>query len=354
VRNALNVHIEEIIIHILEPQGQGLVLSDVCLPLENDVNLTNYFVRHVQGSLKETSTKAARFRSITPDHASGYCDSLLRGEIGLVEGSRQLALALYQILQVDRRISPADLGICFYSADNYPDIRFLGLLKIDPSQVFRHTIRQDARGNRYVSFEIEPNAFTNERLQKCAFIQPLKPRHPDYDMLLLDRQTHGAEDARIAKFFSEAFLDSEEAFDPRKYSERLYRSLINAQNNVRDLLTPEQDIGLEARIRQAVTSPRINLDAWLDQLPLPENVRNQIDETIREGIPDREFNLDRGYSEQLVKKILYRGDYNLKLEIPPEYYPQIVVSDDYIEDDPERQPYHRIVIETETWKRIPK
>jgi hypothetical protein len=352
MRDALNITIQKMIIHILEPTGQGLILSDVELPLAANQELAVYFARHIQGSLSELYTRAARFRNINPIQASGICHALLSNQTSMVDGSRSLAQALYQILQNDHRISPADLGVCFYRADNYPGRQFLAILKVDPSQTFRHVVRQ-VDGHQYVSFESEKKAFTNERLQKSAFIQPLEPRHPDFDMLLMDRQVRGIEDGRIARFFSQTLLDAEEAFDPRKYTDRLYRSLIQAQNRIRPRITPHQDEDLETRIRQAVTSQRLNLDAWLNELPLPNDIRQEIDESIRQNIPDREFDLDQGFSEGLISKIRYRGDYNLKLEIPAEHKQEIIASENLITDDPERGPYYEIVIRTANWRKVP-
>jgi hypothetical protein len=352
MRDAINVQIQEMIIHILDPRGQGIVLSDVVLPLIGNQELMDYFTRHIQGALSETTTNAARFRNINPVQPSGICRALLSGQINLVNGSQSLAQALHRILENDQRISPADLGVCLYEADNYPERRFLAILKIDPSQVFRHVVRQ-VDGHQYVSFEAERKAFTNERLQKSAFIQPLEPRHPDFDMLLMDRQVRGLNEGRIARFFSQTFLDAEEAFDPRKYTDWLHDSLVQAQNSIRSRLTPQQADDLETRIHQVVTSRRVNLDTWVNGLPLPDEIKQEIDKIIRKKIPDREFDLDPGFSETLVSKIRYRGDYGFKVEVPAVHQREIIVSEDLIKDDPERGPYYQIVIRTETWRKIP-
>src|SRR5512139_1634598 len=101
MRDINSIKIEELIIHILDPQGQGLVLSDVALPLAGNQTLNEYFSNHILNTLKETTTKAARFRNLNPDQPSGACRSLLRKELTLVEGSQHLARALYDILDHD-------------------------------------------------------------------------------------------------------------------------------------------------------------------------------------------------------------------------------------------------------------
>ena len=351
MRDAVNITIEEIIIDILDPQGQGLILSNVPLPLEGDQALVDYFTSHIETTLRDSSIKAASFKNINPEQPSGFCQAILSKETPITEGSQKLAEALYGIMDGDRRITAGDLAVVLFSAENYPYSRFLAIIKIDPSQIFRHVIREDRRGNVYVSFEPETMAFTNERLQKCAIVQPLNPRHPEYDMLLLDRQT-SLEERSIARFFTESFLDAEEAFDPRKYSERFYRGVVAAQNRVKDLLTPEDEAVLDEHIRSAVSSPRVNCDVWLEDLPLPEQVVLQIDESISEYVPERQFNLDTGLSKRLARWIKVRGDHGFRLDVPAENYWTIVVSEELISDDPDRAPYHRIVIETEDWRRV--
>ena len=352
MRDATNITLEELIIHIVDPQGQGLVLSSIPLPLAKNPALSDYFINHIAETLKSQAIKPARFRNVNPEQPSGVCRALLRQETTLVEGSQKLAQALFAILEQDRRITAGDLAVCLFQAENYPYTRFLAIMKIDPSQIFRHVVLKDSRGNTYVSFEPDVQAFTRERLQKCAIIQPLEPRHPDFDMLLLDRQVGGAEDARIARFFSEAFLDARESFDAHKYTDNLYRGLVRAENALRPSLTPQEEESLEAGIRSAFTARHINVDRWLEELPVSSEVKQKIDQTIRHSLPAREFSLDTKFSQRLIEKVKYRGDSGLRLEMDAENYHTLVVSEEHVTDDPDRPPYYRIVIETETWRKI--
>jgi hypothetical protein len=351
MRDATKISIEELIIHIIDPRGQGLVVSNVTLPLSKNQALVAYFVSHIEETLKSPAIKAAQFRNINPDQPSGICMALLRKEMPLVEGSQSLANALYEILNQDHRITAGDLAVCLFQAENYPYTRFIAIMKVDPSQIFKNVILEDARGRKYVSFEADLNGFTSEKLQKCAIIQPLEPRHPDYDMLLLDRQIGGAEDRRVARFFSETFLDAKDAFDSYKYTDRLHHSLVTVQNKVNDRLSPAERQELKKDIEKAVSGRRLNLDRWLDDLTLAEDIKQEIDRTIRPVIPAREFNIDQSLSKKILKKVKYRGDNGLTLEIPSEFFNVNIASEELISDDPERTAYYRVVIETETWKR---
>jgi hypothetical protein len=239
MRDATNIQLDQLIIHILDPKRpDSPVLSECTIPLEGDQRIVDYFVTHIQNSLKNPTAKAARFVVIDDEIVSGVCKALLEDRLDLVEGSRRLAQGLYEIIAEDRRINACDLGscnsfirairdpfcrfyhefhewtndtnfnrlffgkhlaVCLYRAENQHSVsRYLALLSIEPSEVFRHKKEHDPQGNLYVNYEIETEIMptTREKLQKCAFIQGLEPR-PDYDMMMLDRQKREG----VAKFF---------------------------------------------------------------------------------------------------------------------------------------------------------
>jgi hypothetical protein len=352
MRDAINAQIEDLIIHILDPEGQGMVLSGIPLPLDRSPALREYFTRHITETFKSPSIKAAQFRNINPEQPSGACRAMLRGELPLTEGSAQLAQFLYPILERDRRITAGDLAVCFFRAENYPYTRFLAIMKIDPSQVFSHEIKQDRRGNTYVTFEPQPKSFTNEKLQKCALVQPLEPRHPEYDMLLLDRQVKGAEIDRVARFFSEIFMDAKDTKDAYEFTESLYKGLIRAGNSLRSRLSPEKNQELSSHINQAVSTRRLNLDRWVEDLPVEQAMRQEIDQALSAQLGAREFPLDQDLYRRLARRARFQGDHNLRLEIPTDAYDQVVISETFVTDDPDREPYYRIIIETKTWQRL--
>jgi hypothetical protein len=279
------------------------------------------------------------------------CRALLREETTLVEGSQRLAHELYALMDRDHRITSGDLIVCIFTTEEYPYTRFLAILKVDPAQIFSHTIRQDKKGNTYVSFEPVKAAFTNERLQKCAVIQPLEPRHPEFDMLLVDRQAR-LESAVVARFFSESFLDAQEAYDARKVTQRVSKELVAVQNDLRDQLTPQQNRELEASIEQALSSRRVNLDTWVKRLPFEPEIKEKIEQALPQELPAGGFSLDAELGQQIAATRKYRGEHGLRLELPAANFPDLVVEAEYIDDDPVRGPYYRIVIETATWKRV--
>lgn len=351
MRDATDIQLDQLIVHLVNPLcSDGLVLSERILPLEEQQHLTDYFVTHIKNSLQDSAIKAAHFVSLIDGVVSGICKSMLNGEQDLVQGSQALARLLHEIIVKDRRISAGALAVCFYRAGNYPQIpQYLALLKIDPSEVFRHITAHDSQGNKYVSFKLEPDVLptTREKLQKCAFVQPLESDH-EYHMLLLDRQAQ----KQMAQFFTRDFLGAELTFDDRKRTDCLYKGLMTAQNQIRPCLKPQDNKKLDQAINCVVNSDSINIDYWLETLPLDDEYKRQIAKVVSARLPDREFKIDKTYAHKLTLKRRFRGDHNLRVEVPAEKFNQVVQSVLPIEK-PGTPPYYQVVLHTEKWEEIP-
>lgn len=351
MRDAGNIQIEEIILHILDPirsdgrDNLGFVPSRHPLPLDGNQVVSAYFTRHIERSLRSASAKAAIFRHIDENEISGVCAGLLERKIPLVEGSIQIARVLYDILDNDQRTSPGDLAVGFYQASNYPHERFLALLKIDPSQVFRHHVVETAEGN-IVNFTEVPAAFTDKELQKCAFVRPLVPRHDDYDMILLDRLVD------VSQYFKYDLLDSEERYGTRERTQKLYQALTAAHNQLRGTLSDQQNAALDAQKVALFTARRTNVDTWLDQLDLPNEIKTEIDLQIRRRLPDREFNLDTDFGQRLVERHYFTGDYGLKVQFEAVHYDDVIESEEPIMDDAGNVIGRRVVLHALNWREI--
>ncbi len=350
MRYSTDIEIDQLIIHMVDPWGpNGLVLSERTLPLEDNPNVTAYFVAHIQNSLTDAAARAARFRELGKDSMAGICDAVLGGSLDLVQGSTRMAESLDKIVRKDRRISPGDLAVCIYRAQSKGKFgRYMGMLKLDTSEVFRHRRQRDDRGQVYVSFETETEIMpsTREKLQKCAFIRPREPR-PDYDMMLIDRQVRPP----VARFFTEDFLGAELALDARQRTERFYRSLVSAFNQLCSrLASQEREVLLDA-IDLAVVSSSVNVDRWLETLPVSEPHKEEIDRIISQELPDREFGIDSKFASRLTQRRRFRGDDGLRIQVSSDYYSQLFREVRRI-DEPGAPPYYRIVLHTERWEEL--
>lgn len=371
MRDVTNIELDELIVHILNPKNpDGMVLSECPIPLEENQLLIDYFVGHIKNSLNNSTAKAASFEAIDQNLVSGICNDLLKGNTTLVDGSVRLAEKLYDIIAEDRRINPCDLAVCFYRVKNSEnteeadesedgdddeeaedEIRYLAVLNIEPSEVFRHQPKTNPAGETYIGFEIEKDVMptTGEKLQKCAFIQSLDPR-PGYDMILLDRQKRGEE---VAKFFVQDFLGAKLTFDDKNRTKKLYSGLINAKNKLYDELEPQQNELFDQAIRVAIQRAHINVETWVDGLPFSDDHKKTIKEEVSHQIPDIEFDLDTEFATTLVKKRSYRGDNKLRIT----YRTADDGNDDILQSVDRKEPpgeeaYYEVIIHTTEWEEI--
>ncbi len=349
MRNIKKVQIDEMFVHILDNRKPELIPSDFPIQFGGNQALMDYFTGHISSSLSDTSAKAARFKNINPNEASGICEEILSGKTTLAAGSKCLAQLLFDIIKKDQRISPADMAVCLYKDADEPNESYLAILKIDPSEVFQHVI---TRKNRKVSitYQVNNDALTKEKLQKCAFIQTLDPRNPEFDMLLLDRQTVATHDGIIAQFFAERFLGAVNAFDATKRTLVFYKTVMDAFNKLRVDLSPEVSQDLDQRLTTAIGGRSINVSNWLNDLPVEDNVREDLREQIHEKITDLEFQTDPQIGGKFASRLIYQGDYGFKLTIPAGHFDDLIQPIRKIKT-PEGE-VNEIIIRTKAWNTV--
>jgi len=353
MRYVTDIDIVQMIVHILNPLCPGgPILSQREISLSSNPKLKDYFITHISNVLQDSAAKAARFTSVNGGTVAEICEKLLNKSLGFVEGSNILGRKLYEIMGKDKRISPGDLIVCLYKANKQSyESNYLALLKIDPSDVFRHRTYNDDQGNTCIDFEIEKDVMptTREKIQKSACIQALETR--DYDMMLLDRQVKSTA-KEVATFFTQNFLEAEMAFDSRKRTDALYKSLISARNSLR----PELDLATEElltrHINDIITYTHINIDSWLDSLPLSDEHKKEINNIIVSAIPDREFEIDTSFIKKLVAKRRVKGDYGLRVEIDANNFSQVIKMLE--PSDKSVSEYYEIVLRTKKWDEISK
>jgi hypothetical protein len=360
-----SLSLDAVVLHSLDnrPATKQLRRSSALLPLDEDPQLTTYLTTHIQRSLNDTAAQAARFRAMDPDTVSGVCEALHGDTIPLVDGSRILAEKLFSIMENDGRIKPGVLAVCFYQAALASATeRSLALLKIDLGEMVRTKFIQDAQGNEIVGLEVDHGALatTREGLQKAAFIRALSPRHLDYDMILLDRQVRpespdAAVAARaVAKFFLETFLQAEPAHDSKERTKRFYHGVITAQNTLRrhgELDSREEEI-LDRALENALTSARVNIEGWTDNLGLSQTQREVVRDAVMRQQPDMEFEPDQEYVRKVTQKVRFAGSNNLRVTVDAELANQVIVS-----VTPRREglrEFFEVVLHTDRWDQLPE
>jgi hypothetical protein len=281
--------------------------------------------------------------------AARQCFRILKDGDSFIPASQELARLLFAAMGTDRRIAPGSLAVCIYTADNYPGINFLALIKIDPARALVQKVgRRD--GKRIVSFDVNdlvmPTA--REKLHKAALIPP-PAKGKSFDLLLLDRQVT----AVAADFFAYRFLNSIPARQPREMTNDFYLGALNAYNRLVGAPTRgavhvavEDAEGFRDHIEVALQSPSVNLDDWVAQLPLPEEAKAVVREEMEKKLPqEKQVVIEQDYARAtLLKKKRFRGEFGVLFEVESDHYRNVVVEESE-EERPDGKRVTRLVLE---------
>ena len=335
--------IDQIAIHYLG--SEQVILSNRCLALQAGVS--RFFQGHLERVLQDSIVRAACFQA--QSKASLHCQGILSQQTSLIDGSKELAGLLSQIMRTDHRISDGDLVVLLYTTNK--NTRRLGLMKMDLGEAFRQQNLRDEEGEA-IELVLESDILPTkgERVQKSALI---RPAGEPYDMLLLDRQSRAKTDSPVAQFFSEKFLETAVWQDDLACTKEFYTKVTRGQNNLRSELTERQDQRLRQHIRETLGRARVNTDEWLSELEdLPDlelsDRQIQVFRTDLENMPDRMFTIDRKFAEDALKKSKYTGSGGLKVEFIDESTLHSVTP----VNSPGVPPYWEIVLRTKIWKKV--
>lgn len=347
MREIEKVGLERAILHQVDAGPFGLRMSGRELLLDNSPKLVEFLAGHIRNGLGDSQTRAAKWPShATSAEVPATCQALLEGTLDLITASQRLATALHAAIGDDQRVARGALTVAIYRDAAVSDLkaeRFVALVKLDPSGVFRPEWRTDENGTSYLSVSELPDALPTlrERLQKCAFIRTIRPED-DYHLLVLDRQVPEVS----ARFFMEGFLGAEVAFDDKALTEGLYRAVVTARRRLQATLPVDRLVALDDAIQGVFAGRAVDLAEWLPTLPQAE--RNAIDEEVRRRQLDRAFQLHPETQARLLTgKVRYRGDNGLQVQVDRDAYSDMVELGEIEGQTPRR---FRVIIETSTWE----
>lgn len=343
MRKITQIEVEELAIHILDHHSHvGLVLSEATIFTSQRKSLSDYICNHILNSLKDESSKAAKFVPSQVDNfISQIANDLLENRIDLLSSSRQIAQKLYDIIKNDNRISSGVLVICLFKDLEDNRQNYLAILKLDGGVVFKPETITDEKGRQVIDFQKIPNTLPseNEKLQKCAFIRSSDSSN-NYDLIILDRQTKNTEG--VSRFFAKDFLSVELAYDSKTRTKELYKGLIEAQNQLRHELTAKENSRLSEATRYVMSTEIVDIDNFIEAMAIPEKPKKVLDQIVRKFVPDRKFEIDLEVGRKMTSKKKFRGEQGFRLEINASDYNEVVESVKQIEQG--NLSYSRIVL----------
>lgn len=343
LRRIVEVSVRRAVVHLVAPKRGELSLSDALLPAAPDV--FRFLANHVEAGLSDPSAVAAQFVVAGDERTPALVDGILADPESLVRASQALARHLNTVVGADGRISDGALVVALCEGlDGGSSVQFVSILKLDPGSAYRPVRARQPDGSTLISLERQHGILpTNrERLQKAAFIRADEAGE-EYRLLALDRQTA----TEPAQFFVARFLGAEDVLDPTQRTLRLYRSLLEARNEVAPQLTAAQLAAFERIVDGTMARTAVNVDELVETLPVPDEARARVETIIGRALPDREFDLDADRAQRLVRKRKFKGDNNLQLSVPSEFYDQMVEVTDVPGSNP---PVREVRIRTRRWQ----
>lgn len=197
-----DINIMEAVVHVLDQNSDEPILNEYKIDLNEDVY--RFIYKHIERCLKSEDLKYAVFNE--EEHVVKEVSQwFLNGEVSdLVEVSQELAKQLFYIMKANTNIPGCDLLTVSISTDQGP---MLAILKMDYIKNFTHKV--DFIGEKIGVGIIEHSTglpASGQKIQKCAFIKPLR-EESEVDLMVIDKKKRvSEEDEYGADYFTNNYL----------------------------------------------------------------------------------------------------------------------------------------------------
>lgn len=193
------LNIEHVIMHYLDPKNNSLKLSDY--EIEIDVTIRGFLCALIEKSLESADAYGVDIEGVSPTLLA--CRDMLVTCTAFVPRSKELAEALYRVMENNKNISSGDLLAIAAHDSNGP---ILAIFKTELNHEFERKYETKPDGTVQVVFIPNDNVVPSDRRppQKCAFIRQTRT---NFDVQLADNQISQKE--AVAKFFYRDFLHCE-------------------------------------------------------------------------------------------------------------------------------------------------
>ncbi len=197
-----DINIMEAVVHVLDQNSDEPILNEYKIDLNEDVY--RFIYKHIEKCLKSEDLKYAMFnpeRHVVKEVSQGFLNGENRD---LVEVSQELAKQLFYIMKANTNIPGCDLLTVSISTDQGP---MLAILKMDYIKNFTHKV--DFVGEKIGVGIIEHSTGlpgSGQKIQKCAFIKPLREEN-EVDLMVIDKKKRvSEEDEYGADYFTNNYL----------------------------------------------------------------------------------------------------------------------------------------------------
>ncbi|MBM7834649.1 nucleoid-associated protein [Clostridium sardiniense] len=311
-----DININEAVIHILDSNGGEPVLNEYSLDLNEDIY--KFVFKHIEKCFKDEELKYAKFnegRSIVKEVTQDYLNGIDSDLIGL---SKELARQMFAIMNGNVNIPSCDLIVASIVTDQGP---MIAILKMDYIKNFTHQVNfVDDK----IGIGIVPQAAglpgSGQKIQKAAFIKPLR-EEDRYNLMVLDKQKKSKnEDEYGANYFINNFLGCTIVTNERDMTKNFLKAT--------EAWTREnfaEDADQAEKVRSTVKAKLkeeeiINVDELSEELFKHEgNIKNNFSNFVKEQSVE-EVEVDKTWVEKKLKRVRLKIDKEIDLYIDEEVY----------------------------------
>ena len=196
-----DISITEAVLHVLDKNADEPVINNYMMSLTEESY--KFILSHIERVLKDDNLKYATFKAkdtivkeVSQDYLNGLAD--------LKTVSGEIAESLFEIMKSNDSIPSCDLLVVSFATEYGP---MIGILKLDYIKQYTHKIDIVDNNIGIGLMSNKTGLSESKKVQKCAFIKPIRTGQ-EYDLLVLDKgNTKETEDEEYgANYFIENFL----------------------------------------------------------------------------------------------------------------------------------------------------
>lgn len=317
-----DININEAVIHILDSNGDEPILNEYKLELEEDTY--KFLYKHIEKCLKDEELKYAVFNSERNIVKETVQDFLRGVDDDLISLSKELARQLFLIMKNNGNIPSCDLMIASIITDQGP---MIAILKMDYVKNFTHQV--DFIGDK-IGIGIVPQAAglpgSGQKIQKAAFIKPIK-EDESYNLMVLDKQKKTKdEDDYGTNYFLSSFLGCSVITNERDMTKTFLKATETfTRNNFSNDAVKAESIrtAIKTKLKEedSLSINELSEELFKGELFSADvTAREDFSNFIKgQGLED-EVQVDKTWVEKKLKRVRLKIDKEIDLYIDEETY----------------------------------
>lgn len=317
-----DINISEAVLHILDSNADEPILNEYKLELEEDTY--KFIYKHIEKCLKDEELKYALFnseRNIVKETVQNF----LNGENDdLISLSKELARQLFLIMKNNGNIPSCDLIVSSVITDQGP---MIAILKMDYVKNFTHQI--DYIGDK-IGIGIVPQSAglpgSGQKIQKAAFIKPIK-EDESYNLMVLDKQKKTKdEDDYGTNYFLSSFLGCSIITNERDMTKTFLKATENftRKNFANDAVKAESirtAIKTKLKEEDSLSINELSEELFKGELFSADVTAKEDFNTFLKGSGlEDEVQVDKTWIEKKLKRVRLKIDKEIDLYIDEETY----------------------------------